>query len=211
MPVAGVLNERVLTWFARTGGDTLKLQRHDHQAGYNEAFSWLGSLGADSRPAMERAEKVEDDRRLIASAPPKARRLALSQHEVLDPALSETYNPSNTPKNLLQSVSDFCERTLSIPGLLPNSVLDQWDQPLIFPRHRGSAHALRFLSKRARFRLVIDPPEGEELAAWTAMKKKEIEEADFDGRFLTPPPRQKKKRDRKSGRPATSKYTQLST
>lgn len=211
MQKSSTLNEKVLTWLAHAGGNTTEMDRQDNQIGYNEAFSWLGCSEVNSRPVLEEAAEDHSGRLLTVSDSDGPRRLGLSKQELHDTAPPEIHTLLNTQQKLLQSFSNFCERKSSIPGLLHNFVLDQWEQPLLFPKPRRAGHGFASSARWPCFLLVIDSPEGEGRTEWKALRKGMNEEDTFNWRFLVPPPRPKNKKERRRGWRAMQMSGQVST
>ena len=115
--------------------------------------------------------------------PSKIRRLELSTRAFLDAVIPSL-------------------KVSEIPGLLPDSVLDAWEQPLIFPKRDAGQDRLWLASaphaKKPLFRFVLDPPEGAESCEIRPLKKRCADgDAGFDEKLLLPPQKQYTRRDRK--------------
>lgn len=193
MLTAGVLNEKIFTWFVRAYGTIINIEHRDDSADPDDAFSELECSKCENRTAEKTSGKLEGDRQSIASTPKEVQQLALSQRKMLSHSSSDTCKATKIEQKKRRPSIDNCEREVSIPGLLPNSILDQWTRPLIFARDRVRARALRSSTQHPRFRLVIDPPKGEQLATWTALKKTANAEVDIDLDLLKPPSRESRK------------------
>ena len=193
MLTVGVLNEKIYTWFVRAYGAIINIEHHNDGAGPDDAFSELACSEREKRTAEKTPDKLKGDRQYIASTPKEVQRLAVSYRKMLSHSSSDTCKATKIEQRKHRPSFDKCEREVSIPGLLPNSILDQWTRPLIFARDRVRARALRPSTQHPRFRLVVDPPGGEQLAAWSALRKTANAEVDIDLDLLKPPSRESRK------------------
>ena len=89
-----------------------------------------------------------------------------------------TYDGLKTRQGLNGLGLTLPEKDLSFPNLIPDAILDGWDQSSVsmkskylgrlFPR----CEYFRYSSKQPKFRLAIDPPEGDELEEWKVLRRR---------------------------------------
>ena len=199
-----MFSNKTLAWLARAGGDIIEMDNHDKEIGYDSNTRRMYDCESSNRISEDdEAIRIRNDRLLMASAPSKVRRLALSEQEMLSLSRSVTDNVQHHQTIHGLDVT-FPEKSLLTPGLLPDGVLNNWDQLSTSTKYKclrqvSSRYApSRHPSKQLKFRLVIDPPEGEKLVAWRGLQTRMDEQADLNGQLLIPPPRTDKKKQRQA-------------
>ena len=166
-----MFNDKTLAWLARAGGGIVETGEQDEGIDHDTTPRWQAYSEHSGTSEEEERVRTGRDRRLRASAPSKIRWLALSQREMLEISPPVTHGGMNTQQGLHGLGLTFPEKDSSIPGLLPDAVLDKWDQSSTFLKSRRSGQiSPRYIpsqrsSKQPKFRLVIDPPEGQKLEA----------------------------------------------
>lgn len=186
-----MLEEKLLAWLARAGGD---IEEMDNE---NDAIEYQERPQSQDLPAdiIHHGQEEKDERPLPATDHGHRK-------QYLD-------GLGLCPQNRRSPISDLNSSTLSkhqnpyFVSPKPRTISERSTQSSI--RHMLKERS----SRRLQFRLIVHPPEGEQLDYWRRLRRPEREKA-WDDQFLMPPPKQQTKSDRKRYRQMKKKCVRKS-